>query len=46
VGYGQLRVALGGRMRLDARAPAGVRLGAWRERVWFVGRGIGAGVRL
>lgn len=46
VGYGKLREALGGRMRLDARATVGIRLGEWRERVWFVGRGIGAGVRL
>lgn len=46
VGYGKLREALGGRMKLDARAVVGVRLGEWRERVWYVGKGIGAGVRL
>ncbi|KAL2135641.1 hypothetical protein VTI74DRAFT_7591 [Chaetomium olivicolor] len=46
VGYGKLREALGGRMRLDARATVGVRIGRWTESVWFVGRGIGAGVRL
>ncbi|KAK4242182.1 RAVE protein 1 C terminal-domain-containing protein [Achaetomium macrosporum] len=45
VGYGKLREALGGRMKLDARAVVGVRLGRWTERVWYVGRGIGAGVR-
>ncbi|GAB1313036.1 regulator of (H+)-ATPase in vacuolar membrane [Madurella fahalii] len=46
VGYGKLREALGGRMKLDARAVVWVRLGRWTERVWYVGRGIGAGVRL
>ncbi|KAK4154135.1 hypothetical protein C8A00DRAFT_14719 [Chaetomidium leptoderma] len=46
VGYGKLREALGGRMKLDARAVVGVRLGRWTETVWYVGRGIGAGVRL
>jgi hypothetical protein len=46
VGYGKLREALGGRMKLDARAKVGVRIGEWREWVWFWGRGIGAGVRL
>ncbi|KAK4119990.1 hypothetical protein N657DRAFT_666376 [Parathielavia appendiculata] len=45
VGYGKLREALGGRMKLDARAVVGVRLGKWSETVWYVGRGIGAGVR-
>ena len=46
VGYDKLRDALGGTMKLDARAVVGVRLGRWTETVWYVGRGIGAGVRL
>lgn len=46
VGYGKLKEALGGKMKLDARAVVGVRLGRWTERVWYIGRGIGAGVRL
>ncbi|KAL2015740.1 hypothetical protein VTK56DRAFT_4887 [Thermocarpiscus australiensis] len=46
VGYGKLREALGGRMKLDAKAVVGVRLGRWTETVWYVGRGIGASVRL
>lgn len=46
VGYEALRAAVGGRLRLDAVAEVGVGVGAWRQRVWFVGRGIGAGVRL
>ncbi|AEO71622.1 a551c57f-a62b-414d-9d7e-566b1074c519 [Thermothielavioides terrestris] len=46
VGYGKLREALGGTMKLDARAVVAVRLGRWTETVWYVGKGIGAGVRL
>lgn len=46
VGYGKLREALGGRLKLDARAVVWVRLGRWTERVWYVGKGIGARVRL
>ena len=46
VGYGRLKEALGGTLKLDARAVIGVKLGKWRETVWYVGRGIGAGVRL
>ncbi|KAM7200542.1 hypothetical protein V8F20_005273 [Naviculisporaceae sp. PSN 640] len=46
VGYGKLKEALGGKMKLDARAVVGVRLGQWTETVWYVGRGIGASVRV
>ncbi|VBB77284.1 Putative protein of unknown function [Podospora comata] len=46
VGYDKVEEALGGRMKLDARAVVVVRLGRWRERVWYWGRGIGAAVRL
>lgn len=46
VGHGAVKEALGGRLKLDARAEVGLRLGAWRERVWFEGRGLGAGVEL
>ncbi|KAK0323908.1 hypothetical protein LTS16_000481 [Friedmanniomyces endolithicus] len=46
VGYGAVRGALGGRLELGAFAEVGVRIGRWRERVWFRGEGIGAGVRL
>ncbi|KAK0612878.1 hypothetical protein B0T17DRAFT_498804 [Bombardia bombarda] len=46
VGYEKMREALGGRLKLDARAVVGVRVGRWRERVWYVGRGIGASVRI
>lgn len=46
VGYEAVRKALGGALRLAARADVGVRLGRWEERVWFAGEGIGARVRL
>ena len=46
VGYGKLKEALGGKMKLDARAVVGVRVGEWVETVWYVGKGIGASVRI
>ena len=46
IGYGKLRDALGGRMKVDAKADVGVRIGQWTERVWYIGKGIGASVRL
>lgn len=45
-GYDKIRNALGGRLKLDARAVVGVRIGNWRETVWYVGRGIGANIRV
>lgn len=45
VGYEAVREAVGGRLKLDAKADVGVRVGKWGERVWFVGQGVGAGVR-
>lgn len=46
VGYQRLKEALGGKLKLDARAVVGVRLGQWRETVWYFCRGIGASVRV
>lgn len=46
VGYEAVKQALGDRLKLDAMADVGVGVGAWRQRVWFMGRGVGAGVRL
>ncbi|KAL2265618.1 hypothetical protein VTJ83DRAFT_6718 [Remersonia thermophila] len=46
IGYRKLREALGGRLKLDAKATVGVRVGRWRERVRYEGQGIGAGVSL
>lgn len=45
-GYEKLKNALGGTLKLDAKATVGVRLGSWTETVWYIGRGIGASVRL
>lgn len=46
VGYDALKNAVGGRLKLDARADVDVRLGNWQESFWFQGQGIGANVRL
>lgn len=46
VGYDRIREALGGGLRLSAKAEVGVRLGKWKEKLWFEGEGIGAKVRL
>ncbi len=46
VGYDAIRKAVGGQLRLSARADVGVRLGRWGEEIWFRGGGIGAKVRL
>lgn len=46
IGRDKVRKALGGELKLDASAEVVVRVGSWRERVWFLGRGIGAGVGL
>lgn len=45
VGYEEIRKALGGTLKLDARGHVKVRLGQWTETIWYVGTGIGAGVR-
>jgi hypothetical protein len=46
VGYDAVRKALGGQLKLDARAEVTVRLGAWKQHVWYVGKGIGASIKL
>ncbi|KAK3985795.1 hypothetical protein QBC44DRAFT_345051 [Cladorrhinum sp. PSN332] len=46
IGYDKVWQALGGRMKLDAKAAVGVRLGKWTEKLWYVGKGIGASIRL
>ena len=45
-GYAAVRDALGGTLKLDATADAGLRVGNWEERIWFIGGGIGAHIRL
>ncbi len=46
LGYEAIRKALGGSLKLSAFANVGVRIGEWREKVWFRGEGIGANIRL
>lgn len=46
VGYEAVKKALGGQLHVNASADVGVRLGLWRESLWFKGQGIGAHVRL
>ncbi|KAL2886184.1 pre-rRNA processing protein [Ceratocystis lukuohia] len=46
VGYNELLGAMGGKLKLDARANVIVAIGAYEETLWYVGRGIGATVRL
>ncbi|KAF2441604.1 hypothetical protein P171DRAFT_465325 [Karstenula rhodostoma CBS 690.94] len=46
VGYDAIRKALGGTLRLSAFADVGIRIGAWKETVWYKGGSIGASVRL
>ncbi|KAK4977513.1 hypothetical protein LTR66_010658 [Elasticomyces elasticus] len=46
VGYDAVKGALGGTLKLSAKATVGVRVGKWEERIWFEGKGIGAKVRL
>lgn len=46
VGYEAVRSALGGRLKLDTKANVGVRIGRYVDQIWFMGRGIGAKVRI
>ncbi|KAH9223546.1 hypothetical protein DL95DRAFT_98253 [Leptodontidium sp. 2 PMI_412] len=45
VGYEALKKALGGTLKLDAKGTVQIKLGQWKETVWYVGSGIGASVR-
>lgn len=45
-GSGLIRDALGGRLKIDAFSDIGVRIGQWREDLWYEARGMGAHVRL
>ena len=43
---GLIRDALGGGLKIDAFADIGVRIGEWRQDIWYEARGTGAHVRL
>jgi hypothetical protein len=46
IGYDKMKKALGGDLKLAAKATVKIRLGHWSEEVWFEGEGIGAKIRL
>ena len=46
VGYDAVRDALGGTLKLDARAQVGIRIGRYVDRIWFEGHGIGAHIKI
>lgn len=46
IGYDEINNALGGSLKLDAKANVTVRLGNWVEEIYYRGKGIGAKVRL
>ena len=43
---GTIRDAIGGTLKLDAKADVGVRIGHWQENIWYEGHGLGAKIRL
>ncbi|KAI2632403.1 hypothetical protein GGR54DRAFT_34100 [Hypoxylon sp. NC1633] len=46
VGYDAVRRAIGGQLKLDAYADVDMRLGNFKESLWYQGKGIGASVQL
>ncbi|KAK1720084.1 uncharacterized protein CLUP02_01165 [Colletotrichum lupini] len=46
VGYDAVKRAIGGSLTLDASANVTVRIGNWKDTVWYEGQGIGASIRL
>ncbi|KAL8905898.1 MAG: hypothetical protein Q9171_006497 [Xanthocarpia ochracea] len=46
IGHDAVKKALGGTLKVEAEAKVGVRIGKWKEKIWFVGKGIGARVEI
>lgn len=46
VGFGAIKEALGGSLKLSAYALVGVKIGEWEEHIWYEGKGIGAKIRI
>jgi hypothetical protein len=46
IGYEAIKKAIGGELKMSAFANVGVRIGQWRQEIWYRGRSIGAKVRL
>ena len=44
--FGTIRDALGGTLKLDAKADMNVRMGRFQTPLWFYGKGLGAKIRL
>ena len=45
VGYDAIKDAVGGRLKLAAKADATIRVQNWKQSLWMEGRGIGAHIR-
>lgn len=45
-GRGLIRDALGGGLKIDAFADIGMRIGQWKQNIWYEARGTGAQVKL
>ena len=43
---GTIRDALGGTLKIDAKADVNIQIGRWQEKVWFEGKGLGAKIRI
>jgi hypothetical protein len=46
VGFEAVKRGLGGTLKLDAKAWIGVKIGHFKEKLWYEGGGIGAKVRI
>ena len=46
VGYEAVKSALGGTLKVDAKATVGIKIGSWSDTIWYVGKSIGAKIRL
>lgn len=46
LGYDAIKKALGGELKLSAFAEVGIRIGRFRDSMWYEGKGIGAKIRL
>ncbi|KAJ9610018.1 hypothetical protein H2200_006348 [Cladophialophora chaetospira] len=44
--FDTIRDALGGTLKLDAKADVGVKMGRWQQNLWFEGKGLGAKIRI
>ena len=45
IGYGAIKDAVGGRLKLAAKANVSIAVDKWEQSLWIEGRGIGAHIR-